>query len=147
MSQFEHLSALAPKGQAEFVMYQIAGEPSIMVEQAGESNRGYYTALIRRNARNARKISAGKIDAAMLAQSRDEDRELYSRHVIKSWEGILDKDGAEVDFSPENCYDFLKALPNWLFDELRVFAGEPANFIEDEDPAPLPEEVAELGES
>lgn len=147
MSRFEHLSALRPTGQAEFTFYEIRGEPSLMVEQAGEGNRSYYNALVKRNTRNARRIAAGKIDAAMVRKNRDEDRELYAKYVVKSWEGILDKARQEVAFSPATCLEFLTALPSYLFDELRAFCGEPGNFIEDDEPIPSSEEVEELGES
>ena len=35
-----------------------------------------------------------------------------------------------VEFSLEECKQFLGALPNWLFDEMRLFAGNPSNFAE-----------------
>ena len=147
MNQFEHLAKLRPSGQATLTMYQIRGEPTLTLKPASEANKGYYTPLIKRNSRNSRRIAAGKVNAKMLKQSRDEDRELFSKFVVTDWADVMDSAGEAVEFSKENCYDFLKALPDWLFDEVRQFASEPENFIEDEDePAPGPEDIADLGE-
>ncbi len=147
MTQFDHLARLRPAGQSDLTLYQIRGEPTLTMKPAAEANKPYYTALIKRNSRNSRRVAAGKVNAKMLKQSRDEDRELFAKYVIVGWADVMDSAGESVGFSKENCYDYLKALPDWLFDEVRQFASEPENFIEDEDePAPGPEEVVDLGE-
>ena len=122
---------------ARYTMFQVMGEPYIEVSHAGESNKPYFNALLRRSKKNMRRMRAGAVDAAALADNRDEDRALYPRYIVKGWGisekagVILDSTGNEIEYSAENVSTFLKALPNWLFDELRLFCGEESNFLED----------------
>jgi len=147
---FSHLSV--GERVARYTLYQVMGEPYMEVVHAGESNKPYFNALLRRSKKNMRRLRAGAVDATTLSDNRDEDRNLYPKYIIKGW-GCEKKDGVILDsankmiqFSPENVSTFLKALPNWLFDELRLFAGEESNFLDDfEEGEEIPDSEAVSG--
>ena len=130
---FEHLKKLQPSATdtIEYVFYDIDGEPTINVLPATEANKSYHNALLRKNAKNARRLRAGKLTPQMLSETRNDDRELYARYVAKSWTGILHSDGTEATFTAAECLAFFEALPNWVFDDLRMFCADPVNFLDD----------------
>ncbi len=131
---FKHLSRYeVPKDTVPFEFYQIEGEPTLECLAATEANRPYHNALLKRNAKLAARFRAGRVSREMLARNRDEDRELYAKFVVKGWTNVKDDKGKSVAFTPEACLDFLKALPNYLFDELRMFCIAPANFLADDE--------------
>ncbi len=133
MSDFSHLHRL-DVGVAETVdyqLYQIDGEPTLEIAPATEANKPYFNAVLRRQRKNVRALSAGSISPGMIASNRDEDRSLYVAHIIKGWRDVMDVEGKEAPFTPDNVQGFLGALPNWIFDDLRTFAGNPANFLDD----------------
>lgn len=126
---FSHLKQLDVKNKTvDYPIYQIAGEPVLVLKPATEANKPYFNAVLKRSRRNIRAVQSGAINNKMLAENRDEDRELYPRHVIADWKGITDSKGKPVDFSVDACRSFLEALPDWVFDEIRNFAGSSANF-------------------
>ncbi len=135
MADFSHLRALevATDGTTEFALHQITvngKSPVLHVAPATEANKPYFNALLKRSGRNVRQVRSGNINASMIEENREEDRELYPRHIVKGWSDVLDANGEELEFSAGNCTDFLAALPGWLFDELRNFCGNPASFAE-----------------
>ena len=128
---FSHLKQLDVKNKtASCPLYQLAGEPVLTVKAATEANKPYFNAVLRRSRRNIKAVQAGAINPAMIAENREEDRELFPAHVITGWTGVLDARGEEVPFSREACAEFLQALPDWIFDEMRNFAGNAANFTD-----------------
>ena len=139
---FSHLSI--SERVARFTLYQVAGEPYLDMVHAGESNKPYFNALLKRSRKNVRRMRAGAMDANTMAQNRDEDRTLYPRYVIKGWgckKGpgiILDSKANEISYSEENLRTFLNALPNWLFDDVRLFASEEANFVDEQEGEEIP---------
>lgn len=134
MTQFAHLKKLDVSGTqtAEFHMHAIDGEPVLVMAPAMESNKPYFNASLKSSRKNMRSIRNGNVSAGMLDETRETDRELYAAHVVKGWKNVTDASGKPVQFTREVCAEFLAALPNWLFDEVREFAGTPANFITDD---------------
>lgn len=126
---FTHLKNLDVKDKtSDFPIYQIAGEPELILKPATEANKPYFNAVLKRTRRGMRALKAGAISQKMVADNREEDRELYPQHVIVGWRRVTDAQGENVPFSPESCRDFLEALPDWIFDEIRNFAGDSSNF-------------------
>lgn len=118
-----------------YTLYQLGGAPKLFMKPAGEKNKGYHDALLKRNAKLAQQFRAGtKVTRAMLQENRHHDKALYGKHVIVGWEGIVDDADAEVAFTPEVCKQFLAKLPNWIFDDVRQFATNPANFLKEDEP-------------
>lgn len=132
---------------ARLVMHQIAvggATPFLVVKPATEATKGYYNAVLKRAGKSLRQVQAGAINAGMMDENRKDDRKLYPVHIVTGW-GHIKEDGAEIagtipdadgtlaKFSPEACGEFIQALPNWLFDDIRQFCGNPSNFVEDDE--------------
>ena len=147
MNSFKHLESLeVPKeATAEFTLYDIENPdgtfPVLILASATEANKRYFNKLLRRSRRNMSKVQAQDFDVSMLKANRDDDRVLYPKYVVKGWRHVQDVKGKEVTFSEENCTGFIKVLPGWIFDSVRLFAGKPRNFIEGD----LPDEEETAG--
>lgn len=102
----------------------------LIVRPATEANKDYFNKVLKKSRKRLNAAKRGNVDAAVLAESRDEDRELYPKYVVVDWRDVYDKDGEPVEFSVDNCRDLLKQMPPWMFDELREFASEISNFID-----------------
>lgn len=130
-ADFSQLSKLQVSNDrtAKYTFYQIEGEPTLDVAPATEANGPYFNALLKRAKGTVRRMRAGGVNAGMLAENRNDDRDLYPKHIVRGWSSVRSSKGSSVEFSVENAKDFLEALPNWLFDELRTFCNDPANFV------------------
>lgn len=133
MSTFGHLKKLevVPGRTREFPLYDLEEEPVLTVGPATSANKGYNTEILKRGRKVAALINSGNIGEELATILRGDDRKLYPVHVIKGWKGVIETGGEEVPFTPENCADFLRALPDWIFDKVRAFASDPRNFIEE----------------
>lgn len=133
MADFSNLSKLRVKSDAtaEFVFYSIAGEPTLSVAHAGDTNPEFLNAVLRqpKKLKRARR-RARKISQEAIAEARAEDVRLFSQVIVKGWSGVVDADGNEVDFAPEVCAQFLEAIPSDMFNELRAFCVDIENFRE-----------------
>ncbi len=141
---FSHNSALdvSSARTSEMTLYHLAGEPVLTGRIAGEANKPYFNQLLRRSAR-ARKVSraTGQISAAQVTENRNEDRELFPKCVLTKWQGVVDSNGAAVEFTIENCAAFLESLPDWVFDDVREHFATTSNFL---DPDALGMDVEEV---
>lgn len=127
---FDYLKALEVKSQtARFTIYQIVDEPVLIMKPATEANKPYFNAVLKRSRRNIRAVQSGSLSTALIAENRAEDRDLFPKFVVVDWDKVKDSAGEIVPFSQENCADFLEALPDWIFDEIRNFAGNSVNFV------------------
>jgi len=132
MSNFNYLKKLEVEGKtARCEIHNIPGEPVLIVKPATEANKPYFNAVLRQSKRNVRAVQSGAINAAMLSENRNQDRELFPKFVVVGWEKVSDADGNFAEFTEENCRAFLDAMPDWLFDKIRNFAGDCSNFMED----------------
>ncbi len=136
MADFSHLKALevSPEKTARYTLHQITVNgktPTLIVAPAMEANKPYFNAFLKRVGKISSALRAGSINAGMIEENRGEDFVLYPLHVVKGWEDMIDgKTGKAAVFSKEECANFLSELPDWLFDDLRTFCGNPANFAE-----------------
>ena len=130
------------KTTARYIIYAVKGEPYVDVMPALETTRDYYNAVLRRTKKNMRRRMSA-ITATQLGEQRDEDRELFAAHIIKGW-NFKDRAGNAIPFSQKNVHAMLKALPDWLFDEMRTWCGDANNFLKQTDMTE--EEVVETGE-
>jgi len=144
---FGYLAGLKVKEDdtAEMDLYGIElpnGEVPVLIgRHGGETNKPYANAIVKNSVQQQKIVRAGKMNVAMLQRNRDEDRLLYSKHVITGWRGVCDASGKEVPFSQESCHHFFQALPDDIFDSVREFFGNPANFRQGIDP----EDAADKG--
>ncbi len=135
MTDFSHLKGLevSADNTAKYTIHQImvnGKTPTLIVAPATEANKPYFNALLKSTGKNARTIRAGIMNTGMLDENRKEDRELYPSHIVKGWDDMLDAGGKEIKFSMNEVVSFLSELPDWLFDDIRNFCGNPANFTE-----------------
>ncbi len=133
MVDFSNLGTLqiSPTTTVEYRLSQITLEgkiPVLQVAPATEANKLYINAMLKKSSRAVRQIKAGRVNSDVLEETRAIDRELYAKCVIKSWTNVRDTDRKDVKFNKANCIDFLNALPSWLFDDLRNFCSQAANF-------------------
>lgn len=132
MTDFSHLKNLDVKDKsAQYTIHQIAGTPVLTIKPATEANKPYFNAVLKKSRRNVRALKAGAINQVMIAENREQDRDLFPKFVVTGWIGLTDAKGKEVEFNRENCEAFLRALPDWIFDEVRDFAGNSVNFADD----------------
>ena len=132
-SKFAHLKAYAidQTSEADCTLYQIdvnGKSPTLRVRPATEANKPYFSALLKRNSKLAAQLEAKKITPALIEETRDTDRELYAKFVVIGWHDMVQPDGKDIPFTPEDCVEFLEELPDWLFDLTREFCRENTNF-------------------
>lgn len=131
---FSHLKVEASK-TATYTLYQLEGEPHLELAPAGEVNKPYFNDALRRLKKRQAQIKATGIDASLVRANRVEEYDLFAKHIVKNWHGVVDSTGADVPFSEDNAREFLAALPTDLFDAIRDFAADLSNFREGEAPA------------
>lgn len=132
MTDFSHLKALEQKGDTEvpYKLEQIAGAPTIWFKPGTDANKRFMNESLRRaNARARTNRRSKRVTPDVIAASRDEDREVIAQCCAVRWD-VRDAKDKPVEFSPEHCLEFFRALPDWLFDDIRAFVTDPGNFIE-----------------
>lgn len=135
MADFSHLKKLdvVATSVAEYVFHQVTVNgktPVLVVAPATEANKPYFNALLKRSSKTARQVRSGNINTGLIEDNRDEDRDLYPKHIVKEWRDVVDAKGKDTKFSASDCADFLTALPNWVLDDFFAFCRDPANFAE-----------------
>jgi hypothetical protein len=160
MSKFGHLKQRTPAGKVQRYYPPIKGvqhppdeehpegryvPACLFVRIAGKANPGWHNAVLKHNARTgvakraAAAASSDSDDPAISKMLRDRDAELYPEHIIEGWEGIPDGNGKEVPFTKANAREYLEAISDFLFTDLRVFCLNEVNFLGDSEP--MPDEV------
>lgn len=132
MSDFSHLKA-SKKDTAEFVFFEVVGEPTLTVKHAGESNKPFFNEKLKVAERYRQRKA--KISLDMIRDNRERDRELFPKHVVLNWKNVKDVNGTPVVFSPTECEAFLRALDDDMFDALREFCSDASNFRDTADAA------------
>ena len=141
MPDFSHLRKLdvTEQSEAEYIFEDIPGEPSIWFRPMTDTNPAYLNERVRIAVERAEQ--AGKetkaqrkkriLSSEQLEEDREQDRVLMARTCAVRW-GTPPKDvnGDEPEFNEQNCYDFLKAIPSYMFDPCRGFVGNVYNFVD-----------------
>lgn len=130
MVDFSYVTALKADKQIEYPLYELGEGISLTLRSANEGNTAYMNGLLRLTGQtggSARKPKL-EVNAALLDDMRELDKQLYPGTVITGWSGIQDSEGKDVPFTSDACTDFLKVLPHWILDGIRTFATSPANF-------------------
>lgn len=136
MVDFANIRAYTPTNDAKpYLIPEIEtpgdlGFITLYCRSATEANSDYHNEWLRRVAERQKQPSRKtQVDGDLLRESRDEDRELIALKCLTGWENVVDAKGQAVEFSPENAHDFLKALPDWLFDRFRTWIMNPRSFV------------------
>ena len=135
MAKFSHLDALevSSESKTELTLYQITVNgktPVLIMRPATEANKPYFNALLKSSGKARKQIQAGQMNANIISENREEDKDLYPKFVIIGWRDVMDDDGNDSPFNPSDCKDFIEALPGWLFDDVRDHARNPSNYTE-----------------
>lgn len=132
---FNHVRKLAvPQGAtSKFTFYQIQGRPSLTVKPTGEANPPYMNAMFKRSKGVARRLRSGDMSVDLLEETRDIDLKLYPKFVVTGWDDVETDSREKAPFSAELVGQFLEALPEDMFDELRAHCGDLSNFRDDGD--------------
>lgn len=105
--------------------------PVLELAPATDANKPYWGRALKSSGRRQR----SRIDEAALAEGREQDLDLFPKFIVKGWRGVF-KNGVPMAFSPKECKEFLAALPNWIFFNIRIFVKDSVNFLEDSEPSP-----------
>lgn len=137
MPKFGKLQSFDPAGRTATMSLPIGYvkadgtrvQSKLHLVHAGDSNKRWLNAVNAYNAKTgiARKSRDNPQEATVLANTRD--RDLYPKLIIQGWDDVPDDDGNLVPFSVENAAEYVAALPQWIFDEVRMFAVQAANFV------------------
>ncbi len=132
MSKFGYLSKadVGKDAVASYTIHQITVNgrtPTLVLRPATVENSAYFNEVLKRPSQ-ARSLRGGKINPAVVRENRADDFRLYPEHVVVGWCDVVASDGSDVDFCKEDVADFLNELPDWIFDEVRGFAGNIENF-------------------
>lgn len=138
MAKFGNLRQFDPTGRTATMSLPIGYvradgttvQSKLVLAHAGDSNKRWQNAVNAHNAKTglARKALSNSGEANALGMARDLD--LYPKFIIQGWEDVVDDDGVPVAFSEENAREFLQALPQWIFDSIRLFAVQASNFVD-----------------
>ncbi len=131
MTNFNHLKEkdVRQDTTSRFELYMIDGSPTLILAPATEANKSYFNKILALSRKMSGIVAAGGLNTAMLDETRSLDKSLYPGLIIQGWENVRDDKGIAVEFSPEECSQFLAQLPNWIFDDIRAYASKPINFI------------------
>lgn len=119
-----------------FALPEVGEGAKLQVLTAGESNPEYFRAILKQPAENQngmRKKKKGTVVVttdADVKEGRAKDREMFAKYVVVGFVKIVDEDNEDVEFTAENAHALMKALPDWLFDELRNFCLDISNFTD-----------------
>jgi hypothetical protein len=102
----------------------------LVVRPATEVNKEYFNKILKKSHRHLKNMKRRGIDPKVFEENRSTDRELYPLHVIVGWEDVVDENDVPVEFSLEECKNLVAEMPDWMFDDLREFAGDIENFID-----------------
>lgn len=118
-----------------YTFEELAGRPNLLSKPATDANTRFKAARLKRiGKRTAGGRKRIRMDVNTLDSAREEDMELMAKFCVSGWgdRPPEDTDGNPVPFSAQNCLDFFKAIPTWMFDDYRTWAQEPLNFVGDE---------------
>lgn len=134
MTDFGYLGKIEVRDQtADYTIGEIevnGKSPTLVVRPTTQANGPYFNALLKSSAKKARRGAGAQIDASILDEGREEDRVLFAKYVVAGWRDVIDSKGKPVAFNPTDCEAFLRALPDWKFDDIRNFCGNARNFLE-----------------
>ncbi len=135
MPDFSNLQKyhVAPEATSVYKLTQLEGNMSLTVVPTTDANKGYLNAVLQRNQDNARAVQAGGMSIEMMEATREDDKVLYAQHAVKD-SHLVDAKGKPVPHSVDNILDFFQKIPNWIFDDIRMYCGQPRNFLDQPDP-------------
>lgn len=136
MGNFDFLDQynVGDKATAEYPLYQLEGEPVLIVAPATSDNRPYSQASLRRNRRALRQATrGGDITMEQVDANLSIEKDLFGRHILKGWRGMKDPSGKDIPFNEDNAVEFMQKIPTWIFQEIRGFCTDPRSFLAEDE--------------
>lgn len=133
MTDFSNLKAKADikaDNIVRFNLSELEGDMWLDVAPATNANKPFFNEFMKKSKLAMRALQNKQVTADIIDQSRESDKPLYAKYIIKGWQ-VIDAGGQAVAFCEENVLEFLQQLPNWIVDDLRSFCSNNQNFTND----------------
>lgn len=112
-----------------FKFTELEGTPTIWSLPATEENKPFFNASLRKvNSRRGRRSKVTTADT--VKASREEDKEMLANFCARKWD-VKDANGEDVERTSENVQAFFAVLPDYMFDDYRVFVTDSSNWLAD----------------
>ncbi len=136
---FSHLKKAEVDGERDrpYRLTVLEGAPTIWFRPALNQNGEFLNHTLRLSNEKAEGGRRGGLSADGVEAAREEDRQVLAHSCATRWD-VKDAAGKEVEFSADNCLEYFRALPDWIFDGIRGWASNPINWMRG-DPAKLGE--------
>jgi len=105
------------------------GDFAIRVARAGGANKKYAKALHTKMKPHRKAFQAGTLDPKV---GNNIMAEVYAETIVLGWAGVVDAEGAEMEFNKENCVKLFTDLPE-LFNQVIADAENYRLFKEEEE--------------
>ncbi len=124
---FSNLKAAEVDGETErpYRFTVLEGAPTIWFRPALNQNKDFLNHTMQMSNERA---STRRMTATTVEEAREEDRAVLSASCATRW-NVADANGAEVEFSADNCLEYFRQLPDWIFDNVRGWASNPVNWM------------------
>lgn len=133
MSKFASVKKLSAQA-SDTARYELSGIGSmpdaVLIGKPAtrRANPAYANAIMAASTKLQRKLNSSKDKAGVLTKYKDSTRAPIVTYVLVGWENVFDDEGKEVKFTPENAFDLIISLPDYLFDDLTNFFEIESNF-------------------
>lgn len=101
---------------------------TLICRPAWDINTDYANARIKVSKPRSKTMQKQGVKAQDMRAIRLEDKPLYAEHVVVGWKNVFDGNQQEVPFTKEDCKEFLAAIPDQEFDEIREFCNNHVNW-------------------
>lgn len=139
MADYSHLKKMEVQKDAtvEFEFYELDTSPVLLVkctvgndeyQKRIRAEREPLERKLKKKTKSGRKRQ--NLNTDLMKLLREPDRRHYPGSVVVGWSTNKDANGDEVEYSDDECEQFLAALPDYLFDRLRYFVIEPKHFTD-----------------
>jgi hypothetical protein len=142
MAKFDFTAyAVTPETTAEYIFSYIVGDPSLVLRPAHDGNEAFKRERLRLALESSEKAQetpkrGGKTTVEDLIRQDADEREFAMRLIARTcavkWgtAPIDDATTKAAEFSEENVYDFLAALPEWMWVPFHHFVTNLYNFVQ-----------------
>lgn len=142
---FDHLEKLEIQDSpVKMYLPELCPDACLLVRIAAERNSDYNNAYLKRNGKKPRveKFDRSKKDVIPelnVDEIQATAREIYPGTVIVGWSDVLDSDDKKIPFNIENCQEFCQKIPEWILNQIIIYASTPENFLLGDSPPPAAE--------
>ena len=127
---FSNLKAAEVDGERErpYRFTVLEGAPTIWFRPALNQNQAFLNETLRRSNEKVAGARRLTMSESSIEEAREEDRQVLASSCAVRWD-VKDAKGQPVEFTPEHCLEYFRALPDWIFDGVRGWASNPINWM------------------